>query len=55
MELRAPEYRNLYYMVHIFDGYKPLVWIDDTHPSPVGYQMIAQKMLEVVTKRYSLR
>jgi lysophospholipase L1-like esterase len=55
MELRAPEYGNLYYMAHIFDGYRSLVWIDDTHPSPVGYRMIAQKMLEVVTKRYPLR
>jgi lysophospholipase L1-like esterase len=55
IELMAPEYGNLYYMTHIFDGYKSLLWIDGTHTTSVGYQLIAQKMLEVVTKRYSLR
>ena len=51
----TPEYENLYYMAYIFDGYKSLLWIDGTHVTLVGNQLIAQKMLEVVTKRYSLR
>ena len=55
IELRTPEYENLYYMAYIFDGYKSLLWIDGTHTTLGGNQLIAQKMLEVVTKRYSLR
>ena len=55
IELMAPEYENLYDMAHIFDGYKSFLWIDWTHTTLVGNQLIAQKMLEVVTKRHALR
>jgi lysophospholipase L1-like esterase len=48
------EYANLHSMTHIFDGYISLLWIDDAHTTAVGNQLIAKKMLEVITKRYSV-
>jgi len=51
IELVAPEYKNLFVMVNIFDRYKPLLWIDDSHVTPVGNQLIAQEMLKVLTAR----
>jgi len=44
----SKHYRNFYSMTHVFDGYNPLVWIDEFHVTPVGNQLLAQKMLEVV-------
>jgi hypothetical protein len=51
----APQYANLDSMVHIFDEYTSLLWIDDTHTTLLGNQLIAQRMIGAVTKRYSLR
>ncbi len=45
------EYENLYYLGHIFDKYTSLIWIDGWHVTPVGNQLIAQKMLDVVAAR----
>ena len=47
----AEKFENLYYMADIFDGYKPLVWIDETHVIPEGNQLIAQKMLQAIRDR----
>jgi lysophospholipase L1-like esterase len=44
----AKKYENLYYIANIFDEYLPLVWIDEAHVTPVGNQMIAQKVLQVI-------
>ena len=49
IERVAPKYENLYYMGKIFDEYEPLIWIDDFHVTPTGNQMIAAKMLEIIT------
>jgi len=48
LELRSAEYQNLYTINHIFDGYNSLLWIDPYHVTPVGNQLIAQKMLDVM-------
>jgi hypothetical protein len=45
------ECKNLIYMGAIYDGYKPLLWLDDTHVTPVGNELIAQKMIEVLRAR----
>jgi lysophospholipase L1-like esterase len=45
------EYENLYYLGDIFDKYTSLIWIDGWHVTPVGNQLIAQKMLDVVAAR----
>ena len=47
----AGNYKNLYYMAEIFDGYEPLVWIDAHHPTPEGNRLIAQKMLQAIIER----
>jgi hypothetical protein len=49
MELESSNYENLYYLGHIFDKYDSTIWIDEWHVTPVGNQLIAQKMLDVVT------
>jgi lysophospholipase L1-like esterase len=45
------EYENLYHLGHIFDKYTSSIWIDGLHVTPVGNQLIAQKMLNVVAAR----
>jgi lysophospholipase L1-like esterase len=47
----AGKYENLYYMAEIFDEYEPLVWIDETHPTPEGNRLITQKMLQAIIDR----
>ncbi len=49
MELECSKYANLYYLANIFDKYNSQIWIDEWHITPVGNQVIAQKMLDVVT------
>jgi hypothetical protein len=49
MELESSKYENLYYLGHIFDNYDSPIWIDEWHVTPVGNQLLAQKMLDVVT------
>ena len=51
LELRSAEYQNLYTINHIFDEYNSLIWIDPYHVTPVGNQLIAQKMLDVIQGR----
>jgi lysophospholipase L1-like esterase len=45
------DYENLYYLGQIFDKYTSPIWIDGLHVTPVGNQLIAQKMLDVVAAR----
>jgi lysophospholipase L1-like esterase len=35
-------------MVHVFDRYDSLMWIDGGHATPVGNQVIAEKMLAII-------
>ena len=42
------KYQHLYSMVHIFDCYDSLIWIDATHVTPIGNQLIAEGMLDVI-------
>jgi hypothetical protein len=48
VELLAPQQKNLLYLGGIFDGYEPLLWLDDVHVTPVGNKLIAQRMLQVI-------
>ena len=45
IELAAPEYENLYYIAHVFDEQDSQIYRDHCHVTPVGNQLIAQKML----------
>jgi lysophospholipase L1-like esterase len=51
IESLVPEYKNLSYMGTIYDNCKFLLWLDDVHFTPVGNEMIAQKMIEVLRDR----
>jgi hypothetical protein len=51
IERKSSQYQNLYSMVHIFDDYDSLIWIDAAHVTPIGNQLIAAKMLDVIQAR----
>jgi hypothetical protein len=47
-------YKNLIPITDVFDDYKPLIWLDDSHTTPVGNEMIAQRMLSSIDAHRSL-
>jgi hypothetical protein len=47
------KYQNFYSMVHVFDHYDSLIWIDEGHVTPIGNQVIAERMLDVIQARSS--
>jgi lysophospholipase L1-like esterase len=53
LERQSSEYQNFYSMAHIFDHCDSLMWIDASHATPTGNQVIAQRMLEVIQARLS--
>ena len=53
IERECSKYQNLYSMVHIFDRYDSLIWIDAAHVTPIGNQLIAEGMLDVIQTRSS--
>jgi hypothetical protein len=53
IERESSKYQNLYSMVHIFDRYDSLIWIDQDHVTPIGNQLIAKRMLDVIQARSS--
>ena len=55
LERESSKYQNLYSMVHIFDRYDSLIWIDEGHVTPIGNQVIAVRMLDVVQARSSAK
>ncbi len=53
IERESSKYQNLYSMVHIFDHFDSLIWIDEAHVTPIGNQVIAKRMLDVIQARSS--
>src|SRR5437762_5721495 len=53
IERESSNYQNLYSMVHIFDRYDGLLWIDEGHVTPIGNRLIAKRMLDVFQARSS--
>jgi len=53
IERESSKYQNFYSMVHIFDRYDSLIWIDSAHVTPIGNQLIAARMLDVIQARSS--
>jgi hypothetical protein len=53
IERESSKYQNLYSMAHIFDRYDGLIWIDEGHVTPIGNQLIAKRMLEIIQARSS--
>jgi hypothetical protein len=50
---KSSKYQNFYSMVHIFDRYDSLIWIDAAHVTPIGNRLIAARMLDVIQARSS--
>jgi hypothetical protein len=48
IERESQKHQNLYSFVHIFDRYDSLIWIDPGHVTPIGNQVIAETMLDVM-------
>jgi hypothetical protein len=48
IERESAKYQNFYSLTHIFDGYDSLIYIDDAHVTPIGNQLIAARMLDVI-------
>ncbi|HJT21784.1 MAG TPA: hypothetical protein VJ746_15005 [Nitrospira sp.] len=48
MDRESPRYQNLHSMVHAFDSYGSLIFIDESHLTPVGNGVIAEKMLDAI-------
>jgi hypothetical protein len=53
IEREFAKYQNFYSIVHVFDHYDSLIWIDAGHVTPIGNQVIAEKMLDVIQARSS--
>ena len=53
IERKSSKYQNLYSMVHIFDNYDSLIWIDAGHVTPIGNQVIAERILDIIQARSS--
>jgi len=53
IERKSSKYQNLYPMAHIFDRYDSLIWIDEDHVTPIGNQVIAERMLDIIQGRSS--
>jgi lysophospholipase L1-like esterase len=51
----SPEYTHLFVLSDLFDRCESLIWIDDVHTTPVGNQMIAERMLQVIGEHESLQ
>ena len=53
IERESSKYQHLYSMVHVFDPYDSLMWIDGGHATPIGNQVIAERMLAVIQAQSS--
>jgi hypothetical protein len=53
LERKSSEYQNLYSMAHVFDHCDSLMWIDASHATPIGNQVIAKRMLDIIQARSS--
>jgi hypothetical protein len=48
IERESSKYPNVHSMVHVFDRHESLIFIDGSHVTPIGNQLIAEKMLDVM-------
>jgi lysophospholipase L1-like esterase len=55
VERKSSQYQNLYLMADIFDHYRGLIWIDGVHATPIGNQLIAARMLDVIQARFPIK
>jgi len=55
IEAKASKDSRLHSMAHIFDGINSLLYIDAGHVTPVGNQLIAEKMIDIMASRDSFK
>jgi lysophospholipase L1-like esterase len=55
IERESSTHSNLYYLAHIFDRYNSPLWIDEAHVTPVGNQLIAHQMVDVIERPAGIR
>jgi len=48
MDPLTEKYENLHSLTDIFDDQKGLLWLDNTHVTPVGNELIARRMVQVI-------
>lgn len=48
LEVEAPKYENFQSLTHVFDHHDALLWIDATHVTPEGNQLVAMSLLELL-------
>ena len=53
IEREPSKYANFYSLVHIFDDCDSLIFIDTGHVTPIGNQLIAKRMLDIIQARSS--
>jgi len=53
IERESSKYPNFYSMVHVFDNCESLIFIDAGHVTPIGNQLIAKRMLDIIQARSS--
>jgi lysophospholipase L1-like esterase len=53
IEREASKYQNFYSLVDAFDSCGSLIWIDGGHVTPIGNQLIAKRMLDIIQARSS--
>src|SRR5262249_9550835 len=51
MEPLIPKYDNFYSQTDTFDDQQSLIWLDDTHVTPVGNRLLAEKMTQVIKSK----
>jgi lysophospholipase L1-like esterase len=53
IERESSKFQNLHSMVHVLDRHDSLMFIDEGHVTPIGNQVIADRMLAVIQERAS--
>jgi len=51
LESESLKHRNLHSMANVFDDSDGLMWIDEGHATPVGNQLIARRILDIIAAR----
>jgi len=53
LEKESSKYQNLHSMVHVFDHQDSLMFIDESHVTPIGNELIAERILDVIQPQSS--
>ena len=54
IDRESSKYPNFYSMAHVFDNYDSLMWIDTGHATPIGNQIITERILDIIQTRPSV-